>query len=528
MHACSVNVLRKNSGKNCRCKVLENKGKVWLVGAGPSDGGLMTIKGREALRNADVVVYDSLLGNEVLMMIPDSAEMINAGKRASRHTKPQHETNRILLEEALKGKRVVRLKGGDPFLFGRGGEELELLSENNIEYEVVPGITSAIAVCAYAGIPVTHRDFCSSVHIITAHAREGEEVSADFESLVKLGGTLIFMMGVSSLEFICENLLAAGMDPQMPAAVLQDGTSARQKNVISVLSSLVQKAAEEKAASPAVIVVGKVCSLAEKLSWAEKRPLGRTRVIVTRPAVSSGKLASLLREYGAEAIEYPFIETSETEDTSAVRKALHGISEYSWIVCTSPNGVNCLLDKLIANDIDIRSIKGRTAAVGPITAEAFRKRGIKADFVSEEANADALGQSLSELINQDDRILIARASYTDNSLFSQLAEKSAVCDDIAVYETKSISRTVPGISDILKSGADFITFSSASAVRGFVRACPDLPEQLPPAVCIGEKTAAEAAKHGFITEISDDVSMKSMAEKIIFLSSEKRGKYGSS
>ena len=274
-------------------------GKVWLVGAGPGDAGLFTLKGREVLKKAEVVVYDSLVGQGVLTQIPDSARRIYVGKRADKHTVPQEQINEILLEEAKKGYRVVRLKGGDPFLFGRGGEELELLTENQIPYEVVPGVTSPLAVPAYNGIPVTHRDFCSSLHIITGHRRAGQEYDIDFEALVRTKGTLVFLMGVASLGDICRGLLDAGMDPAMPAAVLQKGTTAGQKRIVSDIENLPEEAARQGVETPAVIIVGKVCALADTFAWYEKLPLAGWKVLVTRPKNRSSRTSELLREKGA-------------------------------------------------------------------------------------------------------------------------------------------------------------------------------------------------------------------------------------
>lgn len=258
-------------------------GKVWLVGAGPGDIGLFTLKGEAVLQQADVVVYDSLVGEGVLARIPEHARLINVGKRASHHTMVQEDINKVLLEEAQKGNKVVRLKGGDPFLFGRGGEELELLSENGISYEIVPGVTSPISVPAYNGIPVTHRDFCSSVHIITGHKRAGKEYDIDFRALVDTKGTLVFLMGVSALPDICAGLMNAGMDKNMPAAILQKGTTAGQKRIVATVSTLEEEVKRQGIETPAIIVVGKVCTLAEKFGWYEELPLAGWKVLVTRP-----------------------------------------------------------------------------------------------------------------------------------------------------------------------------------------------------------------------------------------------------
>ena len=276
----ALNMKRKNRSDLQRIQNMT--GKVWLVGAGPGDLGLFTIKGLEVLQNAEVVVYDALIGDAVLTLISDRAEKINVGKRAGNHRMTQEQINRTLLEQALAGKRVVRLKGGDPFLFGRGGEELELLVENNIPYEIVPGVSSAFAVPAYNGIPVTHRDFTSSVHIITGHRRssaDADSVGIDYEALVRTGGTLIFLMGLSTLPVIMRGLLNAGISPEIPAAVLERGTTAGQRRVLATVSTLEEETERARIKAPAIIVVGEVCRLAESFSWVEKLPLAGRKVL---------------------------------------------------------------------------------------------------------------------------------------------------------------------------------------------------------------------------------------------------------
>ena len=284
-------------------------GKVILVGAGPGDPGLLTRKGLEALRSADVVVYDRLVGPGILALMPEGAEQINVGKQAAHHPVPQEQINRILLDKALEGKTVVRLKGGDPFLFGRGGEELELLARHRIPFEEVPGITSAIAAPAYGGIPVTHRDCCSSLHIVTGHQRSGKELDIDFEALVRTGGTLVFLMGVSALPAICRGLLDAGMAPDTPAATVERGTTPSQRRTSATLADLPRRAEEVGVKSPAVIVVGQVCALAEQFDWFDRLPLKGKTVVVTRPKERAGTLSGRLRSLGADVWEYPCIST---------------------------------------------------------------------------------------------------------------------------------------------------------------------------------------------------------------------------
>ena len=392
-------------------------GKVWLVGAGPGDIGLFTLKGLKVLEQADVVVYDSLVGQGVLSRIPENARLINVGKRASHHIMRQENINQVLLEEAQKGLRVVRLKGGDPFLFGRGGEELELLRENGIPYEVVPGVTSSIAVPAYNGVPVTHRDFCSSVHIITGHKRAGEEYDIDFRALVDTKGTLVFLMGVSALPDICAGLINAGMEKDMPAAILQKGTTAGQKRIVATVSTLEEEVKRQGIETPAIIVVGKVCTLAEKFGWYEELPLAGWKVLVTRPKELVSRTADKLREKGAEVLELPAIRTVPMEDQSRLYQAMDQLETYQWLVFTSPTGVRVFFEELVRHGKDIRAMGSiRLAVIGEGTKKALKERGLLADFVPSVYDGDTLGKELSEILSGGEKILIPRAEKGNEKL----------------------------------------------------------------------------------------------------------------
>ncbi|MDO5133895.1 MAG: uroporphyrinogen-III C-methyltransferase [Eubacteriales bacterium] len=423
-------------------------GKVWLVGAGPGDRGLFTLKGLEVLSAAEVVVYDALVGEEVLTLIPRNAELVNVGKRAGNHLMAQEEINMLLLRKAQEGKRVVRLKGGDPFLFGRGGEELELLAGNGIPYEVVPGVTSAIAVPAYNGIPVTHRDYTSSVHIITGHRRRGGEYDIDFQALVRTKGTLIFLMGLSSLGAIMDGLLAAGMDPEKPAAVLEKGTTAGQRRIVATVATLEKEAERAKIGTPAIIVVGDVCALAEDFAWYEKRPLAGKRILVTRPREHISEMSSRLRKLGAEVMELPAIETepitpnealesylseafggTADENLSSVpcaagddvpalpggakeavpvsapcslaESAAFAAGSCDWIVFTSPTGVKVFMDFFLQK-YDVRDLwRTKLAVIGRGSAKALREYGLKADFMPTVYDGETLGRQLRERILAD-------------------------------------------------------------------------------------------------------------------------------
>lgn len=497
-------------------------GKVWLVGAGPGDIGLFTIKGMEVLKKADVVVYDSLVGQGVLSRIPPEAELINAGKRASNHTMPQEEMNRILLEEAQKGKHVVRLKGGDPFLFGRGGEELELLAEHGIPFEVVPGVTSPLAVPAYNGIPVTHRDFCSSLHIVTGHKRAGKEYDIDFQALVKTGGTLVFLMGVSALGDICQGLLKAGMDERMPAAILQQGTTAGQKRIVATVSTLKEEVERQGIETPAIIVVGKVCSLAERFGWYEKLPLAGWRVLVTRPRNLISRTAESLRELGAEVLELPSICTVPMEDQSLLMKALDEISGYQWLVFTSPTGVETFFQELKGAGKDIRCLGGvKIAVIGEGTAKKLREHCLVPDLMPEVYDGESLGAALAAVLQGGERILIPRAEKGNAALVTLLEQAGGKVSDIPTYRTVyEKSRLIDEKAEFENGRIHCVVFTSASTVKGFVEGTPGLDYTRVRAACIGKQTKAAADAYGMQTRMSEKATIESLISLVVKMKRE--------
>lgn len=496
---------------------MTTKGKVWLVGAGPSDAGLLTLKGKRLIEQADVVVYDALVSVAILSMIPNSAKVICVGKRAGNHLVPQVQINEILLKEALEGKRVVRLKGGDPFLFGRGGEELELLIEHNIPYEVVPGITSAIAVPAYNGIPVTHRDFCSSVHIITAHSKKDGTLKINFQALTELGGTLVFLMGVTSMQMICDGLMAAGMSPDTPAAILQQGTSAVQRRIVSDVAHLVEKAHEAKIQAPAVLVVGQVCSLAEHLSWTQQRALDGVRVILTRPKELVSRMSQNLSDLGAEVIELPSICLEPYEQNEQLAVALKEISSYHWVAFTSISGVRFFFDFLKKNRTDMRSLAHlRFAAIGPGTQKELEQHGIFADFVPESYYAENLAEGLAEKIGTEERLLIPRAKIGSEDLTRILDEHNIRYTDVALYDTVFVSHNTHAVQGLVENGdVSCAVFTSASTVHGFAKTMEDTKLDGLTAACIGEKTALAAQKYGMKTIISKQATIDSLTELLV-------------
>lgn len=493
-------------------------GKVWLVGAGPGDVGLMTLKGREVLSQAEVVVYDALVSDGVLGLIPDGAKRVFAGKRSGNHFLRQEETNRVLLEEALAGRRVVRLKGGDPFVFGRGGEELELLVQHGIPFEIVPGVTSAFAVPAYNGIPVTHRDYCSSVHVVTGHRRADHSYDIDFDALVRTKGTLVFLMGIAALPDLMDGLLAAGMDPDMPAAVLERGTTSKQRRVSATVGTLQGACAQTAIRTPAVIVVGRVCALAETFGWAEKRPLAGVRALVTRPKALASTLADMLRERGAEVLELPAIRTVPVQDMAPVDAAIEALAGggYDWLVFTSPSGVDIFFDRLIARH-DLRALAGaKLAAIGQGTRKALLKYGLKADFLPSVYDGETLGRELREACAPSSRILIPRAAIGNRELIEELEKgEGFTVTDVATYDTQYETSDLIDVRGALGRGdVDIAVFTSASTVRGFAASVPDMDFSRVNAVCIGRQTAAEAQKRGMRTWIAERATLEALVEAV--------------
>ena len=489
-------------------------GKVTLVGAGPGDPGLLTIKGRRALETAEVVVYDRLVSPAILAMIPEGAEKIDVGKEAAHHKVPQDGINRILLEKGLAGKNVVRLKGGDPFVFGRGGEELELLAENGVAFEEVPGITSAIAAPAYAGIPVTHRDYCSSLHIITGHQRSGKPLTIDFEALARTGGTLVFLMGVSAMPAIVEGLLSAGMDPETPAAMVESGTTPAQRRCGATLATLPEKAAEMGIHSPAIIVVGKVCALAEDFCWFDRLPLKGAGILVTRPKGRAGTLSDKLRALGAEVIEYPCIETVPISPCPDMTGALERLDRYEWLAFTSPAGVEAFRAELSRLGKDGRYLAGvKLAAIGSGTARALRDMGLSADYVPEIYDAAHLGEGLPAA----GRVLILRAEIGSPALTAAFERRNIPYDDIPVYRTVCANARSAELRGLLEEGAiRYVTFTSASTVRGFVSSLGEGADlSAVTGLCIGEQTAAEARKHGIAVRIAARATIDALADLAI-------------
>lgn len=487
-------------------------GKVWLVGAGPSGAELLTIKAKRVIEQAEAVVYDALIGQSVRDIIPKGAERIYAGKRAGHHAMPQEEISRLLLMLAQQGKKVVRLKGGDPFLFGRGGEELELLEKNGIPFEVVPGVTSSLAVPAYFGIPVTHRDLASSVHIVTGHRKKGEDLRINFEALKAAGGTLVFLMGAAALHDIVNGLLEAGMKPEMPAAILQQGAGGRQRKISGTLAALEKKAGEQGVSTPAVIVVGEVVSLGERFAWFEKLPLFGKRYLVTRPEMRSRELSDKLRELGAEVANVPAIEIEGIHPNPVLRGEVLRLSTYRCLVFTSPSGVEAFMRELMDMGKDVRWLGNiSVAAIGSGTAGVLRRFGIVADLVPEVYSGKALGALVAEHCRVGDKVLIARSDIGNPELVTEIRKKEVEVRDVAVY------RTIEGGGDGMDQMdfGDGVFFTSASTVRGFTSLFSGMDFSQVTALCIGEMTAREAQKQGMRVRIAKRADVESLMELVM-------------
>lgn len=500
-------------------------GKVWLVGAGPGDIGLFTLKGMKVLEEAQVVVYDSLVGESILSKIPEQAEAINVGKRASHHTMPQTEINQLLVDKAKKGYKVVRLKGGDPFLFGRGGEEVELLVKEHIPYEVIPGITSSIAVPAYSGIPVTHRDFCSSLHIVTGHKKKNEPYDIDFQALVNTKGTLVFLMGVGSLKEICDSLLKAGMRKEMPAAILQRGTTARQKKIVATVETLYEEVQKQGVMTPAIIVVGEVCSLAKNWNWYEKLPLFGRKILVTRPRNAGTQLSETLRGYGAEVLDLPTIKTSPLKDQRQLDQAFGNLKNYEWVVFTSPMAVRVFFEEMHKKKIDIRTLgKIKIAAIGQGTKERLEEKGLFVDLVPQIYDGEHLGRALCKECIGEERILIPRAQMGGPELIKELQRKPGLkIEEVPIYETVYTSGDrIDEKRLIEKEEIDWVIFTSSSTVRGFVESLHGLDFRKVKAICIGKQTKATADGFGMQTEMAKKATIESIVQVILQKVSKER------
>jgi uroporphyrinogen III methyltransferase/synthase len=482
-------------------------GKVFLIGAGPGDPGLITCKGLACLKKADVVVYDYLADERLLENVPASAERIYVGKTAGHHTMPQSQINDILVAKAKEGKTVVRLKGGDPFVLGRGGEEAEALANNNIPYEVIPGLTSAVAVPAYAGIPVTHRGLASSFAVITGHEDPAKvDSSINWEKLATGADTLVFLMGMQNIDSICAELIKNGRDSHTPVAVIKDGTKTSQITVIGTLDDITERVKGQHIGPPAIIVVGEVAGLAEKLHWFDKRPLFGKHILVTRARRQAGTLSRLLAERGAEPVELPTIEIKPALDSAELRQAVQNLGRYQWIIFTSVNGVAVFFKVLHQNGLDTRSLHGVNIwAIGPATADCLRENGIIPDYVPNVYTTEGIIEGLKNHDITGKRFLLPRADIVDDRLAKAIKEYGGEPEEIIAYRTSPALESIQRARSLLLSDQiDVITFTSSSTVTNLMAALKeDLPiTGWPRIASIGQKTSETAVQAGLKVDIT--------------------------
>ncbi len=474
---------------------------VYLIGAGPGDPGLLTLKGKRCLEEADVIIYDYLVDTRILAYARPQAELLYAGKRSGKAGMSQAEINRLIVERASQGQTVARLKGGDPFLFGRGGEESQELVAANIPFEIVPGVTSALAVPAYAGIPLTHRDHASAVAIVTGHKEVWDNAPhLNWATLAGVGGTLVFLMGTRQLRNNMQRLMDYNLPGNTPIALIRWGTRPDQEVLIGTVETIAELVDQHGFEPPAVAVVGDVVNLREQLRWFDTKPLFGRRIVVTRPRIQASRFVESLEQHGAYVVQFPTIETVAVESYERLDAALDALSSYDWAIFTSVNGVRYFFDRLRDRQQDIRSLAGvRLAAIGPETARAMEALHLQVDAVPEEYRAEALIPVLGEVKGQ--RILLPRAAEAREILPQELQAAGAPVDVIAVYNTIRPQTHTQELRELLQTAqVDLITFTSSSTVRNFMAVFPDddIPAMLRNAAigCIGPITADTAREYG--------------------------------
>ncbi len=500
----------------------EKKGIVYLVGAGPGDPGLLTLKGKSCLERAEVVIYDRLAADSLLEYALQEATRVDVGKEPGKHPIPQQEINRLLVEHAKSGKRVVRLKGGDPLLFGRGGEEALALQKEGIPFEIIPGVTSAFAAPAYAGIPVTHRGIANRVTVLTGHeVAERVSEAPDWETLAGEGRTLVILMGVANLDLITNKLLEQGVSGELPAAVIENGTTSRERIIKTNLKELAAKAETAEVKSPAVIVIGKVVNLAEELAWFQPdRVLTGKRIMITRPAGQNLKLAELISWAGGEPLLYPTIKIDHTLDGDN-NEIWVDLKETDWLVFTSINGVTGFFNRLKAKSLDARFLGGlKIAAIGAATAGALGERGITTDLVPAQYTSVALCHELGPLITSK-KVALIRVNDAPRELADGLRSFGAKVKEYPIYRVETETANAVNICNALdQNRVDAVTFTSPSTVKGFLENISFNLNYLAgvKVVCIGPVTAKYAVSQGCtietVPENCGDLEMVTELKKI--------------
>ena len=483
---------------------------VYLIGAGPGDPDLITVRGRECLGRADVVVYDYLADPSLLAYVPVRAERIYVGKRAGRHTMKQDEINELLVRKSREGGVVVRLKGGDPFVFGRGGEEAEALQDRNVNFEVVPGITAGIAAPAYAGIPLTHRNMSAAACLVTGHRADGDGgPSINWNALAAWQGTLVFYMGVSNLEKICGRLIEGGKDAATPAALIADGTTPHQRVVEGTLDGIAATARKADMEPPAVLLVGQVASVRNKLRWLEKRPLFGRRVVVTRPRGQADDCMQKLREMGADPIHMPTICIGPPNDRKPLAEAISQYSSWDWILFTSTNGVTYFFSELERQGLDARALaSSRIGAIGLVTAGELEEHGIRADLVPETYTTEGLVRALNDT---DDlrraSVLCPRSDIAPPDLVERLSDSGASVTEVDGYAVSAGDENADRVRELLETDAvDWLTFTSTSTVENFFSAVDATLVRSSSAriASIGPRTSGAVDRFGLRVDVQAD------------------------
>ncbi|MBW1724052.1 MAG: uroporphyrinogen-III C-methyltransferase [Deltaproteobacteria bacterium] len=483
-------------------------GKVYLVGAGPGDPELITLKGLECIKNADVIIYDYLASPGLLKHAREHAEIIYVGKKGGDHTLSQDRINALIAEKAQKGFTVARLKGGDPFIFGRGGEEAEVLIDARIPFEIIPGVTSAIAAPAYAGIPLTHRKFTSTIAFVTGHEDPSKaESSIDWEAIARGIGTIVFLMGVKNLPHITDRLMHHGMPPETPVALVRWGTTPKQTTVSGTLATIVERTKAAGLKPPAIIVVGHVVKLREKMQWFETRPLMGKCIVVTRAREQASDLVKRLSDLGAECLECPTIKVSPPEDVKPLDRAIENLSSYDWLIFTSVNGVNFFFERLFQKNKDVRALKDiHTAVIGPATEKRLFDFGLKSDIVPESYRAESVVKAFAGKDVTGKKILLPRAKEARPVLPLELKKMGAAVDEVTAYRTHAVKDNADVLSARLKERSiDMITFTSSSTAKNFHALFPneDLKDLMQGVTIasIGPVTADTARDLGFDVHI---------------------------
>ncbi|MCY6354158.1 uroporphyrinogen-III C-methyltransferase [Clostridium sp. ZS2-4] len=487
--------------------------KVYLIGAGPGDEELMTIKAVTALEECTAVLYDRLAGNNILKYINEKCKVFYCGKEPGCHYKTQEEINDMLVSLAKEGHIVGRIKGGDPYVFGRGGEEALRLCEEKIEFEVIPGITSAISVLNYAGIPATHRGISQSFHVFTG--KSAEKLNINWEAVSKLEGTLIFLMGLKNLESITNNLILMGKDKNTPCAVIRKGTTSKQKKVIGSLEDITFKVKEAGFTSPCIIVVGKVVTLSDSLGWYEKKPLFGWNICVTRSKEQSKVLSKRLLKLGAEVTEINSIKIEET--SSNLDNYIHKLQSYDFIVFTSVNSVNIFFSYLQQKEFDVRKIKAKLAAIGPATARSIKDRGVIPEIIAEEFVSEDLFEKLKCHVKTGDEILIPCSKDSRKYLIKNMINLGCTVDEAHIY--------YPDAGDIVNANSfenvDIVLFTSPSTVRNMIKmvGLEKIKEKI--CIAIGPVTEKELTKNDIKSFVCDDHSNEGLVNKVIDISAER-------